>query len=45
MTDRQKTIKILKLENRITLMEGRAAKDNGKIIKKCQRQLKSLKGS
>lgn len=38
-------VKILKLENRIALMEGRAGKENGRIVKKCQRQLKSLKGS
>lgn len=34
--------KKLKLENRIALLESRAAKDNGNIVKKLKRQLKNL---
>ena len=36
-----KEIKILKLQNRITLLSGRN-KDNGRIIAKLKRQLKNL---
>ena len=34
---------ILSLENRITLLQGRSGRENGKIIKKLQRQLRALK--
>lgn len=39
-----KEIKILKLENRIALLESRTKKDNAKIVKKLRRQLKGLQG-
>lgn len=29
-------------QNRITLMEGRAGRENGNIIKKCKRRIKNL---
>ena len=35
---------VLDLENRIALLQGRTGKENGKIIKKLQRQLRALKG-
>ena len=34
---------ILSLENRIALLQGRSGRENGKIIKKLQRQLRALK--
>ena len=34
---------ILSIENRIALLQGRTSKENGKIIKKLQRQLRALK--
>ena len=34
---------ILSIENRIALLQGRTSKDNGKIVKKLQRQLRALK--
>ena len=30
-------------ENRIMLMEGRAGRENGNTIKKCQRKIRNLK--
>ena len=39
-----KQIKILKIENRITLLNNRP-KDNGKIVQKLKRQYKALKGT
>ena len=33
---------ILSLENRITLLLGRTGRENGKIIRKLQRQLRAL---
>lgn len=30
-------------ENRINLMEGRAGRENGNIIKKCKRKIHNLK--
>lgn len=38
-----KEIKILKLENRITLLEERP-KDNGRVVNKLKRQYKQLTG-
>ena len=34
---------ILSIENRIALLQGRTGRENGKIIKKLQRQLRALK--
>ena len=34
---------ILSIENRIALLQGRTGKENGKIVKKLQRQLRQLK--
>ena len=34
---------ILSIENRIALLQGRTGKENGKIVKKLQRQLRALK--
>ena len=34
---------ILSIENRIALLHGRTGRENGKIIKKLQRQLRWLK--
>ena len=34
---------ILSIENRIALLQGRSGRENGKIIKKLQRQLRQLK--
>ena len=34
---------ILSLENRIALLQGRTGRENNKIIKKLQRQLRALK--
>lgn len=34
---------ILSLENRISTLRGRTGRENGKIIRKLQRQLRSLK--
>ena len=34
---------ILSIENRIALLRGRSGRENGKIIKKLQRQLRQLK--
>ena len=34
---------ILAIENRIALLRGRTGKENGKIVKKLQRQLRQLK--
>ena len=34
---------ILSIENRIALLQGRTDRENGKIIKKLQRQLRALK--
>ena len=34
---------ILSIENRIALLQGRTSKENGKIVKKLQRQLRALK--
>ena len=34
---------ILSLENRIALLQGRTGRENNKIIKKLQRQLRELK--
>ena len=36
---------ILAIENRIALLSGRTGRENGKIIKKLQRQLRKLKES
>ena len=33
---------ILSIENRIALLQGRSGRENGKIIKKLQRQLRKL---
>ena len=33
---------ILSIENRIALLQGRTSKENGKIVKKLQRQLRKL---
>lgn len=32
----------LKIKNRIALLESRTKKDNGRIVKKLQRQLKNI---
>ena len=37
-----KELEILKLQNRITLLQGRTEKDNKNIQKKCLRKLKKL---
>jgi hypothetical protein len=34
---------ILSLENRISTLRGRTGRENGKIIRKLQRQLRALK--
>jgi hypothetical protein len=34
---------ILSIENRIALLQGRSGRENGKIVKKLQRQLRQLK--
>ena len=34
--------KVLNLENRIALLQGRTGKENGKIIKKLQRRLRKV---
>jgi hypothetical protein len=34
---------ILSLENRIALLQGRTGRENNKIVKKLQRQLRALK--
>ena len=34
---------ILSIENRIALLQGRTSKENSKIVKKLQRQLRALK--
>ena len=34
---------ILSIENRIALLQGRSGRENGKIIKKLQHQLRALK--
>ena len=34
---------ILSIENRIALLQGRSGRENDKIIKKLQRQLRALK--
>lgn len=34
---------ILSLENRVALLQGRTGRENNKIIKKLQRQLRALK--
>ena len=36
---------ILAIENRIALLQGRTGKENGKIVKKLQRRLRSLRAS
>ena len=33
---------ILALQNRITLLQGRAGRDNGKIVKKLLRRIRAL---
>ena len=33
---------IMHYQNRIALMEGRAGRENGNIIKKCKRKIKNL---
>lgn len=38
-----KEFKILKLENRIALLESRTQKDNGRVVRKLHRQLRNLK--
>lgn len=38
-----KELEILKLQNRITLLQGRPEKDNKNIQKKCLRKLKNYK--
>ena len=40
-----KEIRILSLENRINLLRERTDKENGKIIKKLERQLRNLKNT
>lgn len=37
-----KKMRITRLENRIALMKGRAGRENGNVIKKCERQLRKL---
>lgn len=37
-----KELEILRLQNRITLLQGRPEKDNQNIQKKCLRKLKKL---
>ena len=39
-----KEIKILRLENRIALLESRTKRDNGKVIAKLKRQLRAAAG-
>ena len=34
---------VLALENRIALLRGRTGKENGKIVKKLERRLRTLK--
>ena len=34
---------IIAIENRIALLQGRTSKENSKIVKKLQRQLRALK--
>jgi len=36
---------ILAIENRIALLQGRTGKENGKIVKKLQRELRRLRES
>lgn len=36
---------ILAIENRIAQLQGRAGRENGKIVKKLQRKLRRLKAS
>ena len=43
MIYKSKEMRIIRLENRIELMKGRAGRENGSVIKKCQRQLRSLR--
>ena len=38
-----KEMRILRLENRIELMKGRAGRENARIIRKCERQLRNLR--
>ena len=40
-----KELRIIRLENRIALMKGRTGRENGNIIKKCERQLRNLRAS
>lgn len=40
-----KEIKMLNLENRINLLRERTDRENGKIIKKLERQLRNLKNT
>ena len=42
MIYKSKEMRITRLENRIALMKGRAGRENGKVIKKCERQLRNL---
>lgn len=38
-----KELRILQMENRIALLNGRSGKDNGRIVKKLERQLRNLR--
>ena len=40
-----KEYKILKLKNRIALLESRTMKENGRIVKKLKRQVRNLENS
>jgi hypothetical protein len=40
---KSKEMRIIHLENRIELMKGRAGRENGRVIRKCERQLRSLR--
>ena len=39
-----KELRILILENRKTMLQARAGKDNGALIRKIERRLRKLKG-
>lgn len=40
---KNKEMRITRLENRIALMKGRSGRENGNVIKKCERQLRNLR--
>ena len=42
MIYKSKEMRIIRLQNRIELMRGRAGRENGNIIKKCERQLRKI---